>query len=164
VKAPDPKAIPIPDKILHKVSPKVQSNTVYRPHAAEYNPNQVYSQTPQAASSKQYATQGSNGIDVGQATVLGFKFGPYVTLMRTQIGGKWNTADVRALPSQRAGITFTIARNGSVSDVKISTRSGSFDLDASAQRAVMDASPLPPLPAEFDRNQATVELWFQLKQ
>ena len=164
VKAPDPKAIPIPDKILHKISPKVESHTVYRPSAAQYNANQVYSQTPQAASSKQYATQGANGIDVGQATVLGFKYGAYVALMRSRIGEKWNTADVRALPSQRAGITFTIARDGSVSNVKISTPSGSFDLDASAQRAVLDANPLPALPPDVPKNEATVELWFQLKQ
>jgi protein TonB len=164
VKAPDPKAIPIPDKILHKVSPKVQSNTVYRPHAAEYNPNQVYSQTPQAASSQQYATKGANGIDIGPATVLGFKFGAYVGLMHDRIAAKWNTADVRALPSQRAGITFTIARDGSVSDVKVSHPSGSFDLDTSAKRAVLDASPLPALPPDVPKNEATVELWFQLKQ
>lgn len=164
VKAPEPKAIPIPDKVLRKVSPKIQSQTVYRPPVAEYHANQVYSQTPQAASSKLYGTKGSNGIDVGQASVLGFKFGAYVSLMRDQIAGKWVTADVRALPTQRAGITFTIARNGAVSDVKVSDPSGSFDLDVSAKRAVLDASPLPPLPAAFDRNDATVELWFQLKQ
>jgi protein TonB len=164
VKAPEPKAIPIPDKIPQKVSPKVQSHTVYRPPAAEYNANQVYSTAPQAASSKLYGTQGAAGIDIGPASVLGFKFGAYVDLMRSKISGKWNTADVRATPKQRAGITFTIARNGSVSNVRISTPSGSFDLDASAQRAVLDASPLPALPGGFDRSEATVELWFQLKQ
>jgi periplasmic protein TonB len=164
VKAPEPKAIPIPDKVPPKVSPKVQSHTVYRPPAAEYNANQVYSQTPQAASSKLYGIQGSNGIDIGPATVLGFKFGAYVALMRSRIASKWNTADVRALPSQRAGITFTIARDGSVSDVKVSHTSGSFDLDVSAKRAVLDANPLPPLPPYVPKNDATVELWFQLQQ
>ena len=29
---------------------------------------------------------------------------------------------------------------------------------------MLDANPLPPLPRDFDRNEATVELWFQLKQ
>jgi outer membrane biosynthesis protein TonB len=48
--------------------------------------------------------------------------------------------------------------------VKVSHVSGSFDLDTSAQRAVLDANPLPPLPAGFDKNEATVELQFQLKQ
>ena len=33
-----------------------------------------------------------------------------------------------------------------------------------AQRAVLEANPLPPLTAPCDRNEATVELWFQLRQ
>ena len=164
VKAPEPKAIPIPDKMQRKVSPKEQSRSVYRPPAQEYRPNQVYSQTPQAMSSKMYGIQGAAGIDIGPATVLGFKFGWYADLTRNKISGKWNTADVRALASQRAGISFTIGRNGAVSNVKVSHASGSFDLDTSAQRAVLDASPLTPLPTDFDKSEATVELWFQLKQ
>jgi outer membrane biosynthesis protein TonB len=48
--------------------------------------------------------------------------------------------------------------------VQVTQPSGDYLLDTSAKRAVLDATPLPPLPAEFERNDATVELWFQLKQ
>jgi protein TonB len=163
VKAPDPKAIAIPDKVQRKVSPKVESRAVFRP-AQEYKANQMYSTAPQAASSKMYGVQGAAGIDIGKESVLGFRFGAYVDLMKNAIAGKWNRADVRALASQRAGVSFTIARDGSVSGVKVSHPSGSFDLDMSAQRAVLDANPLPPLPREFDKSEASVELWFQLAQ
>jgi TonB family protein len=162
VKAPEPKAIAIPDKI-RKVSPREQSRTAFRPPSAEYRPNQVYSHTPQAVSSKEYGIQGSNGIDMGAASTLGFQFGAYVTQMNNAISSKWNRAAVHASPAQRAAITFTIARSGAVSGVKLSTPSGSYDLDISAQRAVLDAT-LPPLPREFSKSEATVELWFQLKQ
>jgi len=37
-------------------------------------------------------------------------------------------------------------------------------LDTSAKRAVLDANPLPGLPSQFPRNDATVEIRFQLKQ
>jgi len=163
VKAPEPKAIPIPDKIK-KVSPRQQSRTVFRPPTAVYRPNQVYSHTPQALSSKDYGVQGSNGIDIGAASTLGFQFGAYVTQMNNAISSKWNRAAVHALPTQRVGVTFTIARSGAVSDVKVSHPSGSYDLDISARRAIADANPLPPLPREFNKSEATVELWFQLKQ
>ena len=163
VKAPEPKAIPIPEKIQRKVSPKEQSRSAYRP-AQEYKANQVYSQTPQQASSKMYGIQGSNGIDIGPSSVLGFKYGWYVDLMRNRIASKWNTADVRAAASQWAGISFTIARNGTVTGVNVSHQSGSFDLDTSARRAVLDANPLPALPTDFDKSEVTVELRFQLKQ
>jgi outer membrane biosynthesis protein TonB len=48
--------------------------------------------------------------------------------------------------------------------VQVSQPSGDYLLDTSAKRAVLDANPLPALPPQFDRNDATVELWFQLKQ
>ena len=163
VKAPEPKAIALPDKVQKKISPKQQSATAYRAPVQEYRPNQLYSQTPQATSSKMYGLQGTNGIDVGAASVLGDKCGAYADIMRDKIAGKWNRADVNATPSQKAGITFTIAKNGSVSGVKLSHDSGNFELNQSAQRAVLDANPLPALTAPCDRNEATVELWFQLQ-
>jgi protein TonB len=163
VQAPEPKAIAIPDKVQKKISPKQQSASAYRPPVETYRANQVYSQTPQAASSPLYGMQGKSGIDMGNASVLGDKCGAYADIMRDKIAGKWNRADVNATPSDKAGVTFTIAKNGSVSDVKLSHPSGSFLLNQSAQRAVLDANPLPPLTAPCDRNEATVELWFQLQ-
>jgi periplasmic protein TonB len=163
VQAPEPKAIAIPDKIQRKVSVKQQTATADRPKLEAYRPNQVYSQTPQATSSKMYAMQGTSGIDVGEASVLGAKCGAYANIMRDNIAGKWNRADVNVTPSQKAGITFTIAKNGSISGVKLSNPSGNFLLDQSAQRAVLDSNPLPPLMPPCDRNEATVQLWFQLQ-
>jgi len=160
VKAPEPKAIPIPDK--RKISPKEQSRSLYRP-AQAYVPSQLYSQAPQATSSKMYGMQGAAGIDVGPASMLGDRCGAYADLMKDKISGKWNRADVNAQPSQMSAVTFTIARNGVLSDVKLSHPSGSLLLDASAQRAVLDSNPLPPLTAPCDRNDVTVELRFQLK-
>ncbi len=89
VQAPEPKAIAIPDKVQKKISPKQQSASAYRPKVEEYRPNQVYSQTPQAASSKMYGMQGTSGIDVGAASVLGAgdKCGAYADIMRDKIAG-----------------------------------------------------------------------------
>ena len=42
--------------------------------------------------------------------------------------------------------------------------SGNYLLDTSAKRAVIDANPLPALPAELQRNEVTVELWFQVQK
>jgi TonB family protein len=51
-----------------------------------------------------------------------------------------------------------------VTNVHISQPSGVYLLDTSAERAVLDTNPLPALPPEFPRNDATVELFFQLRQ
>ena len=164
VKLPEPNAIPIPNKFEKpkKASPKPQSATLFRPQ--QYQPNQVYSQTPQAANSPMYGMKGAGGVDIGPATELGDRFGWYQTLMSDRISQHWDRADVRASPSQKCAVSFTIARNGTVSNVQITQPSGSYLLDTSAKRAILDSNPLPALPKEYEKNQVSVEVWFQLRQ
>jgi protein TonB len=65
-----------------------------------------------------------------------------------------------------AVITFIINHDGSVpqNSVKIAQSSGVMAVDLSAQRAVLDAAPFPPLPAGFSRNDAQIELRFELRR
>jgi protein TonB len=165
VKAEPEHAIEIPDKVVKpkKLSPQEQVRELIRP-PEPYKSNQVFSKTPQAANSSMYGVKGSGGIDIGPASVLGTRFGGYADLIRQLVAQHWNTADVHSLPSQVCSVSFTIARNGMVTNVQISQSSGYYPLDTSAKRAVLDASPLPSLPPEFPRNDATVELKFQLNQ
>lgn len=161
-KAPDPDALAIGDRTDKKKASKPTRPETYRP--MQYQANQVYTKTAQSASSPMYGMAGSGGIDIGPASILGTKFGAYAQLLRDRIAQHWNTADVRATPSQKAAVSFTIARNGTISNVQVTQPSGSYLLDTSAKRAILDANPLPALPPQFDRSEATVELWFQLKQ
>ena len=73
----------------------------------------------------------------------------------------WNP---RAEFAGEAIVKFTILRDGSIRNVRIDKSSGNYALDASAQRAVTEANPLPHLPDGFERNVANVEFWFQLKR
>lgn len=158
-------AIPIPDQIQKKkkVSPQQQVTSLFRP-PEQYKSNQIYSSVPQAANSPMYGMQGSNGIDLGPNSVLGTRFGAYADLIRDRIAQHWNRSNLHSSPAQKAAVTFTIARDGTVSNVQISQPSGDYLLDTSAQRAVLDANPLPSLPQGLGRDRATVEFWFQLRQ
>lgn len=158
-------AIAIPDKIEKpkKLSPKQQVTSLFRP-PEQYKSNQVYSTVPQAANSPMFGMQGSNGIDVGQESILGSRFGAYANLMRDRIAQHWNRSGLHSLPTQTCTITFSIARDGTVGNVQVSQPSGDYLLDTSAKRAVLDANPLPALPQQFPRNEAEVELSFQLRQ
>lgn len=163
VKAPQPEGIALQDRFNKK--PKKTSTApplAYKP--MQYRANQVYSKSGQAASTPMYGMAGAGGIDIGPASVLGNRFGAYVQLMRDRIAQHWATADVRASAQQKCAVSFTIARNGTVTNVQVSKPSGSYLLDTSAKRAVIDANPLPALPQQFDKNEATVELWFQLNK
>lgn len=136
VKATPEKAIEIPDKTAKpkKLSPREQIRELYQP-PQPYKSNQVFSHTPQAANSPLYGIQGAGGIDVGPASVLGTQFGAYANLIRDRIAQHWNTASVHS--SQRCAVSFTIARNGMVTNVQVSQPSGDYLLDTSAKRAVL---------------------------
>jgi protein TonB len=158
-------AIEIPDKVTKpkKLSPQEQVRELIRP-PEPYKSNQIFSKTPPAANSPMYGIQGSGGIDIGQASVLGTRFGPYGNVVRDIVAQHWNRANLHSSPEQWCAVSFTIARNGTVSNVQVTKPSGDYLLDTSAQRAVLDANPLPALPAQFERNDVTVEFRFQLRQ
>jgi protein TonB len=87
-------------------------------------------------------------------------------LIIDQVGRHWNTAALTMSTAPVAVVTFVINRDGSTpqSSVRISQSSGILPLDLSAQRAVMDAAPFPPLPAGFPRSNAQIELRFELRR
>ena len=56
---------------------------------------------------------------------------------------------------------FTILRDGTVRDVELEKRSGIYELDARAQRAMAQTPRLPPLPEQFTNPTLTVHLTFE---
>jgi TonB family protein len=163
-KLPPPDAIPIPTH--EKVKPK----RIERPTTSSYRadklpePNQVFSQTPQAMKAPELGIQGTGGIGVGPANPFGEQFGWYAQQIFDRVSQKWQRADVTSRPHARAVVRFTLMSDGSVRDVKLMQPSGSYTLDTSAQRAVMDATPLPRFPRGFPYNTVSVDLNFELQQ
>ena len=60
--------------------------------------------------------------------------------------------------------SFDLMRDGSIRNLRIVQRSGISALDYSVQRAILEASPFPPIPAGFDKDSAKVEFTFELKR
>ena len=141
----------------------------YQRYRANANPrnNQLYSSAGQAMSSTMFGgMSGSGGVGVGAGSPFGNQYGYYVDLLRQRVSEKWRTQDVdpRLQTAPPAIVSFDIQRDGSVSNVRFLQRSGTATLDFSAQRAIVEASPLPPLPAGYTGRSATIEFWFQLKR
>jgi TonB family protein len=109
---------------------------------------------------------GSGGVGVGAGSPFGSQYGYYVDLLRQRVSEKWRTQDVdpRLQTAPPVIVSFDIQRDGTVSNIRLLQRSGTSTLDFSAQRAIMEASPLPPLPAGYTGRFATIEFWFQLKR
>jgi protein TonB len=161
-KAKTPPADAIPLK-SNKTQPKKQAEPQPAPNKFReketFNPSQLYSPGGPRASSSMYQMPGGGGVGLGDNSPFGDQFGTYANIIRDSIARNWNPMKVGSAVS--VVVTFTIHRDGSVSGVTVTTRSGNPTLDFSAQRAVLDAQ-LPALPDKFPRNQADVTLKFEL--
>jgi periplasmic protein TonB len=82
------------------------------------------------------------------------------------VAQKWKTTDVDARLQTAPTViaTFDLMRDGSVKNFQILQRSGNPALDYSVQRAVLEASPFPPIPQGYEKDSAKVEFWFELKR
>lgn len=162
---PDAIALKMDKKKPSKREREESARSKFRPKAEDERPR-LSTSVPQAASSPMYGGTTANGVGAGPNSSLGTRFGAYERLLRDRIAEKWRTTDVdaRIHTSNPVVLTFDIQRDGSVSNIRVSQSSGFPPLDFSAQRAVTEASPLPPLPAAFDRSSAHVEFSFRLQR
>jgi periplasmic protein TonB len=166
VKEPEPNAIPIKSHAAPKKPEwKSSSNNQYRAKQID-RPNQLYSTEGQKLVSPLIGQPGSGGVGVGQGSPFGNRYGSYVDILRQRVAQKWQTGDVdpRIRTAPPAIVTFTISRDGSVSRVSVVQTSGNMALDRSAQRAILDAAPFPPLPRDYEKNDVPIEFWFELKR
>jgi len=105
------------------------------------------------------------GVGVGPGGSMGTRFGWYEQLLRDRVQRAWQPPhDPRQHASSPAIVTFEITRDGAARDVRILQRSGYYDFDMSAQRAIVEAAPFQPLPPGYDRNSARIEFWFEMKK
>lgn len=100
---------------------------------------------------------------VGQAGVTGleggdFPYPTYIDRMITLVGRHWFRP--QAGNEMIVQIYFAIERNGRIRDWKVEKSSGSALFDRAALRAVIESSPLPPLPLGYSGTYLGVHLTF----
>ncbi|HUA61214.1 MAG TPA: TonB family protein [Verrucomicrobiae bacterium] len=130
-------------------------------------PNQLYSTSGQTLSSSMMGKPGSGQLGYGDSSPFGEQLGWYANRLRDLVSQHWNTDNIpqqiRSAP--QVVVTFTLRRDGSISGVPVVKQSsGNATLDYSAQRAIVEAQPFPPIPAEYTRNQAQVDFTFELRR
>jgi protein TonB len=153
--AEDDTAIPIAGKQRkqeHETAPKTP------PKQQQPTPTNKAAYGEQAGSSIPRATQPS--LSTGPTSVtngdFGSRFGWYVEGISRKMSANWYKAlvDQSTPRGARAYIDFTIARDGSVTTVRLDRSSGSPTLDSSCQRAAQRADNFGSLPAGY--NQSTL--------
>lgn len=170
--AEDQTAIPIPERTPARRAPIAQSSVTRSSAASSVTseqPHQLYSSSGAAVSSPIYGAPSSGsgpGTGIGSSNPFGERFGYYVELLRQRVASRWDTSrvDPRLQSAPPVVLAFDILRDGRIRNLRFLQRSGHPDLDFSAQRAILEASPFPPLPRGFEREYATIEFWFELRR
>ena len=117
------------------------------------------SETPATPSTTPGAgTEGSGvvGVDLG---ALGHAW--YRDSVAAALRRHWVRPVLEAREVLEITVSFEILRDGTVRNVRIAAPSGVPSLDRSALRAVVDASPLPPLPTSWRDPSVSAEFLFR---
>jgi protein TonB len=136
----------------HKFTPK------------DVRPNQVYSQSGPALNSPMMSRSGGGGVGSGTGNPFGTRLGWYEKLLRDRVAQNWRSQDLDRRLQSAVVVLFTLMRDGSIRNVRITQSSGNVAYDLSAQRAIEMSAPFPPLPREFERDSANLEFWFRLEK
>ncbi len=130
-------------------------------------PNQLTSTSGARASSPLFTGVPGTGAGVGfgRGSPFGSRFGWYGEALQRRVAEEWRRTLGQAGGSGRKPtvVSFRIARNGRVDQVRIAQSSANRSLDYSCFRAVLNVNPLQPLPPAMGRSSITVEIWFRMK-
>lgn len=153
---PKPEVKPVPNTVpLSNFgrSTKKGSETPAPPPPAPATPALPAAQTSTAPNIAVGGT-GVTGIEGGD-----FPYTIYIERMHTLIGTHWLRP--QATPGTTSVVYFVIERDGKIRDVRTETSSGNGTFDRGALRAVLEASPLPPLPFGYTGTYLGVHLTFK---
>jgi len=93
-----------------------------------------------------------------------FPFAHYISRMRRKIAANWRVPQGSQGQERFCRIYFRVHRGGNVTNVEVEESSGLFMFDQSAQRAVLQASPMPPLPREYSDEYLGVHFSFAYRE
>ncbi|HEX3179203.1 MAG TPA: TonB family protein [Methylomirabilota bacterium] len=86
-----------------------------------------------------------------------FPYAWYLSRVQAKVTERWSG---KALPGQQPVAVFEINRDGQVGRLSIEKSSGNSYYDQAALRAIAEANPFPPLPAEYTEPTLRVHLGF----
>ncbi len=96
---------------------------------------------------------------------MGVDFGPYLSRVQQKVRDNWYTVipQVARPPEMKqgaVGIDFVVLKDGSISGMKLTRKSGDVALDRAAWWGITASDPFPPLPSEFRGSYLALRLHF----
>jgi len=108
------------------------------------------------------ATGSPVGVGAVSANASDFPHAWYVRQVIQKVEAEWKRQNRLSEPPQRPLLYFEIQRSGAIKLPTVKESSGNPIYDQAALRAVVDASPFPPLPQDWTRPALGLELRFFL--
>jgi protein TonB len=117
------------------------------------------SATPLGQVTGSISGQGALTLDVTD-----FPYAWYLRQVLQKVEEHWQTQNRSSEPAQKPRIYVEIRRDGSIAPPRIEQSSGSSFYDRAALRAITEASPFPPLPADWANPSLRVLFNFDLRR
>ena len=155
---PDKKAYNSKEEISAKKQPKKKSPP--KPQAPLAAPSILdeAKEDPKPA-----ADEGGEGEFEGSNIRTDFATFPYpwyITQVRNSLWSQWEKRRPAGVV-RGSLVSFAIARDGKIKDLKVQKSSGDDSFDFAATSAVINAGPFPPLPMMYEKDELTVTVEFK---
>lgn len=145
--APPPKVVE-PPKEEELVTPVKKKKPKKKEEPKKIQPTPI--EPPEIVESTEVDTVMAPAVATGDMAldVEDFPFAYYLATVKRKIAANWRVPGTTS-GSIHCRVYFRIGRSGTIDSPTVETSSGNFLFDQAAQRAVIQASPLPPLPGGF---------------
>jgi len=114
------------------------------------------------AASEEKETESEGEFEGGniQTDFATFPYPWYITQVRNSLWSEWEKRRPVGV-SLSTMVSFAIARDGKIKDLKIAKSSEDDSFDFAAKSAVTNAGPFPPLPMLYEKDELTVTVEFK---
>ena len=162
--AAPPAPVPVAQPVEQPKPKPVEKKKTAPPSPFGKSTNNAAPEVPPATRHPPPAAPAAAEVPVGGSAVTAleggdFPYSLYISRMTTLIGSHWLRPQVD--DQTTAIVYFVVDRDGTIRDTKLETSSGNGLYDRAAQRAVLETSPLPPLPFGYNGTYLGVHLKFR---
>jgi protein TonB len=160
--APEPAPEPEPEApVLPSPEETKPAETPKPPEPAKEEPSREPAAGPDDVGRRGAADGSATGTSaLGPQVAVGdptFTYGYYLDRVLAAIDAQWRRPPTDGAPLEVV-LTFRIRRDGRVENLQIAEPSGLNAFDLAGLRAVQSASPLPPLPAGYRKDDLAIRL------
>jgi len=153
-------AAPRPNKPAVLDDQKSEQEKTHTTPDVKGKPKNTPVQKPKSKSQQNPQKTTAHGTATMQIEGKDFSDDFYLNLIITKVANNWLNP-LRGGNIMRAVIFFRVMRNGEVTEAKVEEKSGNDLFDQSALRAVLTASPMPPLPESYTGDFLGVHFQFE---